>query len=182
MAETPRFEVRAVGAFEQQPGCPEYSVRALTPERLERPVPRRVLPPVATGASASRASRWCASGRRSPPARTWRPLIEDPWRVFACPASERAAWCSSRIRTSPAAARDAVYYVRAIEEASPIVNADPLRCTRDESGRCVEVDPCWGDYRTETGDDCSAPGEERAWSSPIYVDHAGAGAAVAAAD
>ena len=33
-ADKPRFRVRAVGAFKQTPGCPDYSVRALSPERL----------------------------------------------------------------------------------------------------------------------------------------------------
>ena len=35
MSEGPRFEVRAVGSFEQKPGCPEFSTSALTPERIE---------------------------------------------------------------------------------------------------------------------------------------------------
>ena len=35
-SETPRFEVRAVGAFVQKDGCPEESIRGLSPERLER--------------------------------------------------------------------------------------------------------------------------------------------------
>ena len=34
--ETPRFEVRAVGSFVQQPGCPAHAREALSPERLER--------------------------------------------------------------------------------------------------------------------------------------------------
>ena len=49
-----------------------------------------------------------------------------------------------------AAARPAVYYVRAIEEPSPAVNGGQLRCKYDESGRCIEVHPCYGDYRTPT--------------------------------
>lgn len=34
--EVPRFRVRAVGSFEQLPGCPDYAVRGLAPDRLER--------------------------------------------------------------------------------------------------------------------------------------------------
>src|SRR6185295_15729902 len=36
MRDTPLFEVRAVGSLVQKPGCPEASVRALSPARLER--------------------------------------------------------------------------------------------------------------------------------------------------
>ncbi len=71
------------------------------------------------------------------------------------------------------AGRDTVYYVRAIQQESPAVNAANLRCSYDEKGECVKVDPCWGDYRMDPADDCLAPNEERAWSSPIYVDFGG---------
>ena len=70
-----------------------------------------------------------------------------------------------------AGAREALYYVRAIQAPSPTVNADPLRCEKDANGACVRADPCVGDYRTQ-GDDCLAPSEERAWSSPIFLDPA----------
>jgi hypothetical protein len=66
--------------------------------------------------------------------------------------------------------RDALYYVRAIEEPSPAVNAGGLRCRTDETGNCIEVNPCQGDYRTPMDDDCLGTIEERAWSSPIFVD------------
>jgi len=46
------------------------------------------------------------------------------------------------------------------------VNADAVRC--DDDGNC---DPCYGDYRTAFDDDCLSDTEERAWSSPIYLDY-----------
>ena len=35
MSDTPRFQVKALGAFEQIPGCPDYAVAALGQERLQ---------------------------------------------------------------------------------------------------------------------------------------------------
>ncbi len=64
--------------------------------------------------------------------------------------------------------RDAVDYVRAIEAPSMAINADGLRCTVDDAGRCLEVDACTGD--TPASDDCLAQTEQRAWSSPISLE------------
>jgi uncharacterized protein DUF3604 len=97
-------------------------------------------------------------------------LIEDKWRTFPCEPS--AAGCVVQFEDPDfvSSGRPAVYYVRAIEEPSPAVNAGNLRCQYDESGHCIEVHPCYGDYRVSRSDDCLATIEERAWSSPIYVD------------
>jgi hypothetical protein len=70
----------------------------------------------------------------------------------------------------PGSGRDALYYVRAIEAPSLAVDADPLGCTRDDSGRCIEVKPCFG---RPNDDDCLAETEERAWSSPIFIGQVG---------
>jgi hypothetical protein len=97
-------------------------------------------------------------------------LIEAPWRVYECPASQAGCVIQFEDPDFLASGRDAVYYVRAIEEPTPTINAENLRCTYDETGRCVEVDPCYGDYRTDPSDDCTVPSEERAWSSPLFVE------------
>ena len=68
--------------------------------------------------------------------------------------------------------RNALYYARVFEEPKLGINAGNLRCTRDATGECVEVNPCPGPEGRD--DDCLAPHEPRAWSSPIWVDHAGA--------
>jgi hypothetical protein len=168
----PRFRVRAIGAFKQKPGCPAHSVNALSPERLERlckgecynpsderkPITRieivRIRPQITSGEPVA-------------------PLIQDPWRVFACEPSQ--AGCVVQFEDSDfvASGRPAVYYARAFEAPSPMVNGKNLRCDYDASGRCVEVHPCYGGYRTDPSDDCVAELEERAWSSPIYVDPGG---------
>jgi hypothetical protein len=171
MAQTPRFQVRAVGAFKQKPGCPEYSATALPPQRLQwlckgecynpsderKRITRievvRIRPQVTPGEPLAR-------------------LIDDPWRTFPCEPSEAGCAVQFEDPDFVSAGRPAVYYARAIEEPSPAVNGGNLRCKLDESGKCLEVNPCYGDYRTAKSDDCLTSIEERAWSSPIYVDPA----------
>ena len=72
-----------------------------------------------------------------------------------------------------AGARDTLYYVRALQEPTPQINGDPLRCARDADGRCSELDRCRaGSADGPEDDDCLSPANARAWSSPIYVDFA----------
>jgi hypothetical protein len=70
----------------------------------------------------------------------------------------------------PAAARPASYYVRALQAPAPAINGATLRTTFDAEGRAVGVSPCLAGWRTPASDDCLAPVQERAWSSPIFVD------------
>ena len=180
MSDTPRFQVRAAGALVQKPGCPEVATQALSRERLH---------------SLCRGECYNPSDRRRPivrievirirpqgaPGEPVASLVEDPWRVFECAPEESG--CSVRFEDPEfaASARDAVYYVRAIQEATPTINGANLRCEYDQRGRCVRVDPCYGGFRTPEDDDCLSDAEGHAWSSPIFVDWVGTGANVGAA-
>jgi len=167
LGEPPRFRVRAVGSFAQRPGCPVAAEGGLAPARL---------------AALCRGDCYNPSDERrritrievvrirpqATPGEAVDELIEDPWHVFGC--RDDAAGCVVEFDDPEfgSAARDSVYYVRAIEAPSPAVNAKLLGCTRDAEGRCTQVDT----KPANLADDRLAEIEERAWSSPIFVDFA----------
>jgi hypothetical protein len=165
----PRFRVRAVGAFEQLPGCPEHSVSALPPERLEHLCRGECYHPGDTRRRITRIEvvRILPQERPGEPIRN---LVEDPWRRFACAPDAAGCTIEFEDRDFASTDRSAVYYARAVQEPTLASNSANLRCTYDEAGRCIEVEPCYGDARTPLDDDCLSPNEERAWSSPIFVD------------
>jgi hypothetical protein len=170
MLRTPRFSVRAVGSLEQNPGCPEYSVGALSPGRLQDLCRGECYNPSDTRRLITRIEVVRIRPQNSPKEAVAE-LVEDPWRVFECDPDPSGCAVVFSDPEFSSAGRDVLYYVRAVEEPGLAVNAANLRCEYDERGRCLKVDPCYGDYRTEYGDDCLASTEERAWSSPIFVAH-----------
>ncbi len=170
MHTNPRFRVRAVGALEQSPGCPDSVEAALGAERL---------------AELCMAECYYPSDRRQlierievvrirPQTAAREPLsqrIEDPWLTFACepdPSGCSVEFADSEFASAEA---DTVYYVRAVQRASAAVNGGNLRCRRDSGGSCIEVQPCRGGYHRDPADGCLSEIEERAWSSPIFVDY-----------
>jgi hypothetical protein len=171
MGEAPHFEVRAVGSYRQKPGCPDYAVRNATPERLAQLCAGESYNPSDERKRVTRIE----VVRIRPQREAGEPvveLVEDPWLVRACPADPDGCVVRFEDPDFVAGGRDSVYYARAIQEPRERVNAGHLSCTRNDQGECVELDPCYGDFRTSRDDDCTAPAEERAWSSPIFVDHA----------
>ena len=163
--------VKCQFAFEQKPGCPEYSTNSMSPERIARVCQGECYNPSDQRRKISRIEvvriRLQISAGEDIDA-----LIDDPWRSFACDGDAsgcRVVFTDDEFRRSK---RDVLYYVRAIEEPSLAVQADPLRCERDADGSCVKVDPCFT-LDGDPADDCLATTEERAWSSPIFVDQSG---------
>jgi hypothetical protein len=169
LGTTPRFRVRAVGARQQLPGCPEYSRLAMTPERLQYLCRGECYHPSDMRHPITRIDV-VRVRPQSQPGEPVRALIEDPWRSFQCAGDPEGCQVEFEDPDLLTGGREAIYYVRALQPSTPAVNAAGLRCTYDAAGNCVDVKPCYGDYRTPFEDDCLAPNQERAWSSPIYID------------
>jgi hypothetical protein len=162
--------VRAVGSFEQKPGCPEIAGRVLGAERLAELCLGECYHP----SDERRLITRIEVVRIRPQVANDEPLtglVEDSWRSFDCPPDP--AGCSVEFDDPDfaSASRDAVYYARAIEAPSLAIHGDPLNCTVDAAGECVKVELC--DLHTSYQNDCLGEVEERAWSSPIFVDYGG---------
>jgi hypothetical protein len=161
----PRFEVRAVGSFEQKPGCPDWARYGLSDERLEWLCRGECYHPGEMRRSIERIE----IVRIRPQERPGEPLaalIEDPWRVFDCPDDPAGCRVEFVDDEFVASGRDTLYYARALEEESDAVQGRPLHPQRDASGRVVSVTLC-GD--PALGPDCLGRVQERAWSSPIFL-------------
>lgn len=171
--ESPTFTVRAVGSFKQKPGCPDFAKAGMDAERLKTLCSGECDNPSDVRNLITRIE----VVKIRPQMRAGEPvgeLIEDKFLVHACPPDPNGCSLTFSDPSYASGGRDAIYYVRAIEEASPTINADPLHCERDASGKCIKVKLCYGDYRSGESE-CLAPAEHRAWSSPIYLYHPAAG-------
>ena len=166
--EVPRFRASAVGAFKQKPGCPDFAGRGLGEERLEALCAGECYNPSDERLTIERMEVVRIRPQQTP-GEPVDDLIEDPWRVFDCTADPVGCTVEFEDPEFVEGGREAIYYVRAIQETTEMINAENVRCVYDEQGQCIEVNPCYGDYRTEYNEDCLAPAQQRAWSSPIFV-------------
>lgn len=167
MNRAPQFTVRAAGSFEQEAGCPDYVEAQLGKEKLESLCLGECYNPSGTRKNIAKIEiiRILPQQRPDEPIEA---LIQDPWRSFEC----NSPTCQFSFSDTDfvSSGRQAVYYARVVQEESLAVNGGNLRCEYDANGACIKINPCFGDYRTPTADDCLAPVRERAWSSPIYLD------------
>lgn len=168
----PRFEVRAVGSFRQKPGCPADTLGGASGDLRDKICRGACYNPTDERIPITRIE----VVKITPQAREDEPmegLVQDPWRVFPCNDEGRGCKVTFEDEAYAKDGRYALYYVRAVQEATPGVNTGTLRCEYDANGRCVKTHPCYGDYRTDKDDQCFSPTEERAWSSPIYLNPTG---------
>ena len=170
MDRTPKFQVRALGAFKQKPGCPDYAIQGLSSERMEQLCYGECYNP---GDERHRIERIevVKITPQSSPDEPLESLIHDSWKSFECDDQGQGCVVEFEDADFAASARDSLYYVRAIQEATPTINGANLRCEYNAEGQCIKVNPCYINGRTDYSDDCLAPAEHRAWSSPIFVDY-----------
>ncbi len=165
MARAPHFQVRAVGSFEQKPGCPEDASQSMSSQQIERICQGECYNPSEKRRRITRIEVVRIRPQISADEKVGT-LIDDPWKVIPCPDNRSGCMASFNDDIFLSSGRDALYYVRAIEAPSQAVDANPLDCKFDESGRCSQVSPC---AERPWEDDCLSETEHRAWSSPIFV-------------
>lgn len=164
--DNPLFRVRALGSLKQKPGCPDFATTAMGDARINSVCMGECYNPSDERRQISRIEVVRIHPQNSPQ-EPLADLIEDPWLVLPCPQDAEGCTVEFKDEAFEHAARDALYYVRAIEEPSLAVNGGGQQCTRDETGRCIAIVDCG--QRGDQGDDCLAMSEQRAWSSPIYI-------------
>ena len=165
LGHAPRFRVAAVGSLAQRPGCPDSVHAALDPARIESVCAGECYHP---GDERRRidAIEVVRIRAQAGADEALADLIEDPWLRHDCTRSEEGCRFEFEDPAFLEGDREIVYYVRALQEPTPAINGDPLRCVRDERGRCVEARPCTS---PTTDDSCLSEIQERAWSSPIFL-------------
>ncbi len=175
LAEAPSFRVRALGSLEQKPGCPDESVDALGPADVARLCRGECHNPSDVRRPITRIEivRIRPQRVRDEPIA---PLVQDPWLTVACTPSAEGCAASVSDPDFVAGGRETLYYARVFEAPVPTVNGGGVRCERDAQGNCARVQLC---AREDASEDCLAPEEPRAWSSPIWVTPAAASAPMA---
>jgi hypothetical protein len=157
MSQNPSFEVKVAGSFKQKSGCTDESIDALSSERLEYLCAGECYNP-SNERHAIKQIEVIKITPQSYSGEAISPLIQDPWKVIPC---NGAGECTVQFEDQ-SYNRDSIYYVRAIQEGTLAINGSLL--SEREDFRL-----CKGSFRTELSDNCLSIANERAWSSPIYI-------------
>ena len=169
---TPQFRVRALGSFKQRPGCPEDVIASLGSQRIDSLCRGECFNPSNERHNISRIEV-VRIRPQNYPAEPVTKLIEDVWQSFDCPTSQEGCEIHFEDPDFKAQQRDTLYYVRAIQEPTLAVNGEPFFCeATNEQGQCIRYRHC--DISAAANQEgninhCLGMNEERAWSSPIFV-------------
>ena len=165
--QSPVFTVKAAGSLKQKPGCPAYSANGLSQDRLEKICNSECYNPSNERRLISRIEviKILPQQFEGEPVEG---LVDDVWKSFPC--NSTSCKISFKDEQFSIGKRDAVYYVRAIEEPTATLSADPLSCEFDENGQCIQAEVCRVGVNKNRGE-CIAPAEHRAWSSPIFLNY-----------
>ena len=158
MSQNPSFIIKAAGSFKQKEGCPKESIDSLSSKRLDYLCAGECYNP-SNERNIIQQIEIIKITPQSYIGEAVSPLIQDPWKIIPCNGTGE---CVVEFEDQNYS-RDSVYYVRAIQEPTPAINGAPL-FKRDNFKLCK------GSFRTDLQDDCLSMTNERAWSSPIYVD------------
>jgi len=162
MIESPMFRVKAAGSFIQKPGCPSDSLSSLSSDRIEYLCSGECYNPSDKRHKLKRIEviKITPQEYNGEPIST---LINDSWKEFECSNSQT---CDITFMDEEFT-RDSVYYVRVIQEPIESINGKQISIKQEKNNPVVRV--CKGSYKTDMEDNCLYPAEERAWSSPIFV-------------
>jgi len=164
----PTFSVRATGSFKQKPGCPDFATEGLGADKIASICGGECDNPSDVRHMIKRIEI-VRIRPQTTPGENVDGLIDDAFITHTCEPSPEGCAFEFQDPDYETLGRDTLYYARAVQEATPTINANPLQCERDGDGNCIKVNLCHGDYRTDKSDECLAPAEHRAWSSPIYL-------------
>jgi hypothetical protein len=158
MSQNPKFIVRVAGSFKQKEGCPNESIDSLSPERLEYLCAGECYNPSDERYSIKQVEIIKITPQ-SYAGEAVSPLIQDAWKTISC--SDQSV-CVVEFEDENYS-RDSVYYVRAIQEETPAINGAKF------APGSQDFKLCKGSFKTDLNDNCLSNINERAWSSPIYL-------------
>ena len=170
MQGTPRFRVRALGEFEQKPGCPDYARAALGEERLKLLCGGECYRPTGDKRKAVSRIEIIRIRPQISPTEKITPLIEDPWKVFPCAGTGEGCAAEFEDPEYSAGGRSSLYYARVIQEEENLINGDPFGCEYDEKGQCIKRNYCV-ENNAKPDMNCLSKAEPRAWTSPIFLEY-----------
>ena len=168
-SSNPTFRVKAMGSFKQLPGCPDYVHEALSKKKLDKIANGECYNPSDDRYRLEKIEVIKITPQNSKDEDPYT-LIYDDWKTFDCDPNQVECQIEFTDETFEIDKRDAVYYVRVVEEDSMLVNGGNMRTKFDENGHPISIDPCYADYREDYEEECLSPEGHRAWSSPIFID------------